>query len=123
MFDQILNWFRGDKGGKVYGAEMVSDPALLGALESLSERNGRPVRVLSADGSHASISMERFTSSQVAEAAGRSDLFPGVTYYEQGGVTQVDMSGETRRTMVGLDGIEMPWHSNNILRLSRRDES
>lgn len=123
MFEQILNWFRGGKAGTVYGADLVSDPGLLSALESLSAQNGRPVRVLSVDGSHATIGMERFTSSQVAEAAGRSNLFPGVTYYEQGGVTQVDLSGEPRRNFIGLDGGEMPWHSNNILRLSKKDES
>ncbi|MBM3736967.1 MAG: hypothetical protein FJW39_14395 [Acidobacteria bacterium] len=130
MLDRLLRLLRGtpDKG-TVLGIEQVTDPELRASLEGLSMQTHRPVRVLSTDGSTAEISLESLSSSQTAEAAGRSNLFPGVSFFESDGRTVVDAKadlgaeGGIRRLIFGADGVGRPWHSSKILGLSGSDES
>ncbi len=130
MFDWLRVMFGGGaKEGTVLGAELVQDSRMLGALQALSMQNGRPVRVHSVDGSRAAIEIERLSPNQTAEAAGRSNLFPGVTYFEGDGRTEIDTmpdygeEGGIRRLIVNSTGAPRKWFSNKILSPTSTDES
>ena len=129
MFDWLRNMFGGSREGTVSGADLVSDPRLVASLQALSVQTGRTVHVESVDGSRAFISLDRMSASQTAEAAGRSNLFPGVTYFEDGGRIEVDTvpdystDGGISRMIVDSTGARRKWFSNKILSPTHAGES